>query len=110
LQLNKPELLWVAGVVDRANEELGNNHIAIGPSHFPRTDLTEACVELIWEHSVLPYIAEQYFGDDTRLQAFALAKLREPRPGPAAPQNEEPVRLVSLKEYQTSPPVELSVQ
>ena len=49
---NKPDMLWVADVVDRANEELGSNHMAIGPSHFLRSDLTEEWVELIWEHSV----------------------------------------------------------
>jgi MoxR-like ATPase len=75
----KPALLWVADAVDRANEELGNNHMAIGPSHFMRPDLTEEWVELIWEHSVLPYIAEQYFGDDSRLEAFALSRMRQPK-------------------------------
>lgn len=76
---NKPDLLWVADAVDRANEELGSNHMAIGPSHFMRPDLTEEWIELIWEHSVLPYIAEQYFGDDSRLEAFALSKMRQPK-------------------------------
>jgi 5-methylcytosine-specific restriction enzyme B len=76
---NKPDLLWLADVVDRANEELGSNHLAIGPSHFLRSDLNEEWIGMIWEHSVLPYIAEQYFGDDSRLEAFALAKLRQPK-------------------------------
>jgi hypothetical protein len=44
-----------------------------------RPDLTEDWVELIWEHSILPYIAEQYFGDDSRLEAFALSKMRQPK-------------------------------
>ena len=44
-----------------------------------REDLTDEWVELIWEHSVLPYVAEQYFGDDTRLEAFELKKLRQPK-------------------------------
>jgi MoxR-like ATPase len=82
LEANKPTMLWVADVVDRANEQLGSNHLAIGPSHFLRSDLTEDWVELIWEYSVLPYIAEQYFGDDARLEAFALKNLRQPKPLP----------------------------
>lgn len=77
LKQNRPGMEWVADVVDRANRELGNSHMAIGPSHFLRSDLTEEWVELIWEHSVLPYIAEQFFGDEARLEAFALKKLRE---------------------------------
>src|SRR5688572_4792814 len=60
-------------------EELGSNHMAIGPSHFLRSDLNEEWIGMIWEHSVLPYIAEQYFGDDSRLEAFALEKLRQPK-------------------------------
>jgi 5-methylcytosine-specific restriction protein B len=86
LQANKPDMLWVADAVDRANQELGSSHMAIGPSHFLRIDLTEEWVELIWEHSILPYIAEQYFGDDTRLEAFTLSKLRKPRPNVPPPQ------------------------
>jgi MoxR-like ATPase len=82
LNAHKPELEWVADVVDRANEELGSSHMAIGPSHFLRQDLTEKWVGLIWEHSVLPYIAEQYFGDDARLEAFDLKRLRQPKPMP----------------------------
>jgi MoxR-like ATPase len=80
LQSHKPEMLWVADVVERANQELGSSHMAIGPSHFLRSDLTAEWVELIWEHSVLPYIAEQYFGDDARLEAFALSRLRQASP------------------------------
>ena len=82
LQAHKPDMLWVADVVDRANGEFGSSHMAIGRRFFLRTDLTEEWVELIWEHSILPFIAEQYFGDDARLEAFALSKLRRPKDGP----------------------------
>lgn len=78
LEKRKPDLLWVADVVDRANEQLGvgNSHMAIGPSHFLRPDLTAEWVEIIWEHSVLPYVAEQFFGEETRLEMFAIENLR----------------------------------
>lgn len=78
LAVNRPALGWVAGVVDRANARLKDRHAAIGPSHFMRDDLDENWVGLIWEHSVLPYIAEQLFGEDERLDEFALAALRYP--------------------------------
>ena len=81
LTVNRPGLAWVAGVVDRANTLLKDRHAAIGPSHFIRDDLDEGWVELIWEHAVLPYIAEQLFGEQERLDEFALAALRYPHAG-----------------------------
>ena len=71
----KPDLVWLADVVDRANQRLGGRHQAIGPSHFMRGDLDEEWIELIWEHSVLPYIAEQFFGEEDRLDQFKLVAL-----------------------------------
>jgi 5-methylcytosine-specific restriction enzyme B len=76
LEINKRELTWVADVVDKANKELGDRHMAIGPSYFMKPDLDERWVDLIWEHSILPYIAEQYFGEENRLNEFQLARLR----------------------------------
>jgi 5-methylcytosine-specific restriction protein B len=76
LERNKPHLAWIAGVVERANTLLNDRHAAVGPSHFMRDDLDEQWIELIWKHSVLPYIAEQLFGEDHRIDDFALEKLR----------------------------------
>ena len=73
---HKPEMAWVAEVLDRANKKLDRPHAAIGPSHFMHDYLDKGWVEMIWEHSVLPYIAEQYFGEDDRLEDFALDRLR----------------------------------
>ena len=78
LKRNKPDLLWVSDVLDRANQRLQDRHAAIGPSHFMREDLDEDWVELIWEHSIIPYIAEQLFGEESRLDEFELTKLRAP--------------------------------
>ncbi len=72
----QPSLLWVADVVDRANALLRDRHAAVGPSHFMRSDLTEEWVELIWEHSVLPTLAEHFFGDEAALADFRLDHLR----------------------------------
>ena len=69
---------WVADVVDRANEQLGDDrHAAVGPSHFMKQDLNDAMVERIWEYGVLPYLEERLFGQgDDRMGDFALDKLR----------------------------------
>ena len=76
LARHKPEMAWVAEVLDRANEQLDRPHAAIGPSHFMHDYLDEEWVGMIWEHSVLPYIAEQYFGEEDRLEDFALDHLK----------------------------------
>ena len=76
LKANKPELLWVDDVVDEANKRLENRDLAIGPSYFMRPNLDEEWVELIWEHSIRPYVEEQLFGDSDRIKEFDFAQLR----------------------------------
>lgn len=76
LARERPEMLWVADVVDRANEQLGDRHGAIGPSYFMKKNLDEQWVERIWKHAVMPYLAEQFFGEEDRLDEFALDRLR----------------------------------
>lgn len=76
LRDHRPDMTWVAELVDRANRDLGERDFAIGPSHFLRADLDEAWVEEIWEHAVRPYIAEHFFGDEQRIEDFAFARLR----------------------------------
>lgn len=77
LQRHRPQMEWVADVVDRANEELGNRHAAIGPSHFLDPRLDDDKVRMIWDHSVLPYVAEQLFAEEERLAGFELDRLRQ---------------------------------
>ena len=67
---------WIADVVDRANEKLGDRQAAIGPSYFMRSDLDEEKVRLIWEHNVLPYVEEHLYGEHDRLAEFSLDRLR----------------------------------
>lgn len=75
LARNKPEFAWVADRVDAANALLGDRHAVIGPSHFMRDNLDEEWVRLIWEHSVLPYVAEHYYGEEERVIEFSLDAL-----------------------------------
>ncbi len=78
LTAERPGLLWVADVVERANALLDDRNLAIGPSHFLRPGLEESDVQLAWEHSVLPYLEEYFFSDPGRLPEFALDRLRHP--------------------------------
>ena len=82
---------WVADIVNVANRKLGNQDAAIGPSYFMQEELSEEKVKLTWEHNVLPYIAEQLYGQHDRLAEFALERLKQeignetgPRIGPDA--------------------------
>ena len=76
LETENPNLLWVARLVHLANEKLADRHLAIGPSHFMRNDLDEDWVELIWNHSIYPYVEEQLFGDQDRAEEFKFEKLK----------------------------------
>ena len=79
LDKKAPGMEWVAGIVDRANEQLragGDSEAAIGPSYFMKSDLTNEQVRLIWEHNVRPYIEEQLYGQQERLSEFKLDTLR----------------------------------
>ena len=81
LTRHKPNLKWVAEAVDQVNRELDDPQAAVGPSHFMRDNLDEEWIELIWKHSVLPYIQDQLLGEGDRYRNFELDKLRQ-RIGP----------------------------
>ena len=75
----KPTMLWVADVVDAANQilkDLDKRDMAVGPSYFMNKKLNEEWVRRIWKHSILPYVEEQLFGQTDRIGEFELPKLR----------------------------------
>ena len=91
LSQQAPGMEWVADLVDRANEKLQDRQGAIGPSCFMRSGLDDELVDLVWKHNIRPYIEEQLYGQQDRLDEFDLDKLRREVEG-AAPQGgpEEP--------------------
>jgi len=81
LQRHRPDMEYVADIVDRANALLGKRDAAIGPSYFMDPHLDRAKLQLIWEHSVCPFVAEQLFGGEAgQLERFALDRLLETTP------------------------------
>ncbi len=76
LNANEPSFLWLSDVVDEANRRLGERHMAIGPSHFMRKPLSDVWINLIWRHSIMPYLEEHFFGEELRLKEFELGELR----------------------------------
>jgi 5-methylcytosine-specific restriction protein B len=76
LRKNRPEMAWVADVVDRANERLADRNGAIGPSFFLKSDLDEGRLEGIWRHEIGPYLEDHFLDDPERLREFELPALR----------------------------------
>ena len=82
LDRNSPEMAWVADLVDIANEKLGDRHLGVGPSYFMTADgeLDETRVRRIWRRAVIPYIEEQFFGNEDRLAEFDFDLLKAELP------------------------------
>jgi MoxR-like ATPase len=76
LQRHQIEMEWIADVVDAVNNELEERHLTIGPSYFMKLGLDEEWVEMIWDHSIIPYLEEHFFGQPDRINAFALKDIR----------------------------------
>ena len=84
LRRNRPEMAWVADVVDRANDRLADRNGAIGPSFFLKADLDEDRLERIWRHEIAPYLEDHFLDEPERLAEFDLRSLRAD-PAPAGP-------------------------
>jgi hypothetical protein len=72
----KTDLLWVADLIDAANNKLDERDLAIGPSHFMKADLDEDKVQKIWKRSIMPYIEDHYFDDPDQATEFTYDQLR----------------------------------
>lgn len=77
LERHRPEMAHVADIVDWANAKMDDVNLLLGPSYFMQPDLNESWFELTWQHSVLPYLEEQFLDDPERLDEFELGLLRE---------------------------------
>lgn len=67
--------VWVAGVVDRVNDELRQilrgPHLQIGHSHFMVENLDDEALRRIWQYGVYPFIEDQLYGREDALASFA---------------------------------------
>jgi 5-methylcytosine-specific restriction protein B len=77
LASKRPDMVWVADVLDEANRRLADRNVAIGPSHLMRPDLDDEVLARVWRFSVVPTIEEHFFGRPDRLQEFELTVLRD---------------------------------
>ena len=73
---NPGKVEWLMDRVRRANDKLKRyGAAAIGPSYFMHDNLDDDTVRRIWKHEVLPYVAEQFFGDSKKRAEFELDAL-----------------------------------
>ena len=92
LDRNNPPMRWLADLVDFANGKLADRHLGVGPSYFMSNEgeLDEARARRIWRRAVIPYIEEQYFGNEDRLAEFDFDRLMAESPGFASHPNPPP--------------------
>jgi hypothetical protein len=78
LERNSPEMSWVSELIELTNERLGDRHLGVGPSYFMagEDELDETRVRRIWRRAVIPYIEEQFFGNEDRLAEFEFDHLK----------------------------------
>ena len=76
--LNKhhPQHLWLADVLDRVNDMIGDRNCAIGPSHFMKHRLDEEVIGRVWTYDILPHLEDFFFDAPDRLRNFQLNELR----------------------------------
>jgi 5-methylcytosine-specific restriction protein B len=72
---HRPDMMWVATLLDEVNRRIGDRNVAVGPSHFMRSDLDEVTLGRVWRASVLPTIEEHFYGRPERIAEFALDRL-----------------------------------
>ena len=82
LERHNHEMGWIADLVDVANEKIGDRHLGIGPSYFMANpgELDEVQVRRIWRRAVIPYVEEQFFGNEDRLAEFDFDLLKSELP------------------------------
>lgn len=74
-----PDMAFLADMLDDVNRELNDPHASIGPSHFLVKDtrtLTEEKAEVIWNHSILPALADRFFDTPSELKRFGYQAVR----------------------------------
>ena len=75
LKQNAPDVAWVADAIDEVNSKIDRN-FAVGPSHFMKSNLDDALARKIWKRSILPYVEDVFFNQQSKVEEFRLENLR----------------------------------
>lgn len=79
LERKAPDMTFLAEMLEDVNRRLNDPHASIGPSHFLVKDtrtLTEEKAEIIWDHSIMPALADRFFDTPDELKQFAYQRVR----------------------------------
>lgn len=74
---NKPEMAWVADLVQKVNGMIGDPDISIGHSYFIGQNLSIEKLRRIWKYQIMPYLEECFVHDRQTLEQFELDSLLE---------------------------------
>ena len=80
-QERAPAQAWVVDLVSAVNselkEELGGDHLQLGPSHFMKEDLNDVGFKRVWQYNIEPFIEDQLFGKPDKIERFRLKAVLE---------------------------------
>ncbi len=65
-----PTLIWLADLLDRANNLIGDEDQFVGPSHFMAAQPSEQAARRAWEYSVQPTLRELFYAQPDRWEQF----------------------------------------
>lgn len=75
LKKNAPDVVWIADAIDEVNSKIDRN-FAVGPSHFMKSNLNESLARKVWNRSILPYLEDIFFNQQSKVDEFRLENLR----------------------------------
>jgi len=80
LKASAPDMVFLADMVGAVNASIDDRYASIGPSHFltdgPRA-LNEEWARQIWEHSIVPALADRFFDNTSEMKQFLYDTVRD---------------------------------
>lgn len=77
LEEHHSDMAWVARLVRRVNDRIGNPDFFLGHSYFMNRSLTPHKLRRIWKYEVIPYLEEYFAYEPERVREFSLDALLE---------------------------------
>ncbi len=59
-KIGRADMFWLAELLKVANQRVPDPAFVIGPSYFMRSDISKDIAELVWKHSVRPYLTSRF--------------------------------------------------
>lgn len=75
LEEHHSDMAWVARLVRRVNDRIGNPDFFLGHSYFMNRSLTPQKLRRIWKYEVIPYLEEYFAYEPERVREFDLEAL-----------------------------------